>query len=261
MGILELHRVSHRFPTGFALESISLQIRTGSFLGLIGPNGSGKTTLLRIMSRVITPEQGRVLLEGRPLPSYAPRELARKMAVIRAEQFFEFPFPVFEIVAMGRSPHLGRLQALRGEDRAAIEEALELTQLQEFRDRPISQLSSGERQRVVLARALAQSPSILLMDEPEAHLDISHRIAVFQLLRRLHRERAMTIVVVLHDLAAAAAFCPEAAILSRGRLIAVGPTEEVMQPDTIRAVYGKEVRVQSDPETGFTSIGYGRAPA
>jgi iron complex transport system ATP-binding protein len=257
MGILDIRSVSHRFPAGFALEKISLEIPAGSFLGLIGPNGSGKTTLLRIMSRVIEPERGEVLLEGRPLHSYAPRELARKVAVIRAEQFFEFPFSVFEIVAMGRSPHLGRLQSLRSQDQAAIEEALDLTLLQELRERPISELSSGERQRVVIARALAQSPLILLMDEPEAHLDISHRIAVFQLLRRLHRERGMTIVVVLHDLAAAAAFCPSVAILSRGRLVTVGAAEEVMQPHTIREVYGEEVRVQSDPQTGFTSIGYG----
>jgi iron complex transport system ATP-binding protein len=258
MGILDLQSISHRFPTGFALADLSLEIRAGSFLGLIGPNGSGKTTLLRIMSRIIEPDSGEVRLQGRPLQDYAPRELARKMAVIRAEQFFEFPFSVFEVVAMGRAPHLGRLQSLREQDRAAVDEALELTRLQDLRERPISQISSGERQRVLIARALAQSPALLLMDEPEAHLDISHRIAIFQLLRRLHQERGMTIVVVLHDLAAAAAFCPSVAIMSQGRLVAVGPSEVVMQPETIRAVYGDEVLVQSDPATGFTSIGYGR---
>ena len=182
-GKLSLKEVSFRYPRGFALRNISLEIPGQSFLALIGPNGSGKTTLLRLMSKVLQPESGEVRLEGKRLDEFTARELSRQVAVISSEQHFQFPFPALEVVTMGRFPYLGRLQKLSEEDREIVDEALRMTQTYELREHPISQLSSGERQRVLIARAIAQQPSILMLDEPNAHLDINHQIAIFRLLR------------------------------------------------------------------------------
>ena len=207
MPSLLLEKIDFNYGDTFRLEEIDLSIPEGSFLALIGPNGSGKTTLLQLMSGLLEPRSGRIALDGRPLDQLSRSQLARQMAVISSEQHFEFPFPVAEVVAMGRFPYLGRFEKLTPGDREIIDEALEWTQTLHLRDRPISQLSSGERQRVLIARAVAQKPSILMLDEPNVHLDLNHQIAIFRLLRRLNQESSVTVVVVLHDLTAAAVFC------------------------------------------------------
>lgn len=256
MPSLFVNGVSFRYPAGFALQDINLQIPEQSFLALIGPNGSGKTTLLRLMTNLMQPDGGQIHLNGRPVSDFRPRELAQQMAVISSEQFFEFPFPVLEVVAMGRFPYLGRFQRMSKQDRHMVEEALLMTQTNHLRQRPISQLSSGERQRVLIARAVAQNPSILMLDEPNAHLDISHQIGIFRLLQFLNQEQGMTIVVVLHDLTAAAVFCKSVALLHQGRLIKQGKPEEVITTEIIRSTYGADVFVYPSPLGGFPQITY-----
>lgn len=256
--MLRLERVSFRYPSGFALREVDLEIPSQSFLALIGPNGSGKTTLLRIVTKLLEPEAGRVYLDGRPLTQFAARELAQRLAAISSEQYFEFPFAVTDIVAMGRFPHLGRLQRMSARDWEIVDEALRLTEAESLRERPISQLSTGERQRVLIARALAQQPSVLLLDEPNAHLDIKHQITIFRLLQFLNEKRGMTVVVVLHDLTAAAAFCQSVALLHQGRLVKHGTPAEVITPENIRSTYEAEVTVYSSPVGGFPQITYAR---
>lgn len=256
MPSLRLERVSFRYPTGFALQDIDLEIPGRAFLALIGPNGSGKTTLLRLMTKLLQPESGQVYLDGEPISGFAPRELARQMAVISSEQFFEFPFPVADVVAMGRFPYLGRFQKMSRQDWQIVEEALRMTQTDHLRERPISQLSSGERQRVLVARAVAQKPSILMLDEPNAHLDINHQIGIFRLLQFLNQKHDMTVVVVLHDLTAAAAFCESVALLHQGRLIKQGKPEEVITTEIVRSTYGADVFVYPSPLGGFPQITY-----
>lgn len=248
MRILVDH-VSFEYPGGFRLSAISLDAPRGSFLGLIGPNGSGKSTLLKLLSGALQPTTGRVLLDDRPINEYRPRELARSMAVISAEQYFDFPFLVRDVVAMGRFPHTRRHADSRAQDAEAIEAALRVTDLVGLQDRPISQLSSGERQRALIARALAQEPSVMLLDEPDAHLDLHHQLNIFRLLRRLNRERSMTIVVVLHDLTAAAAFCRELLLLDKGVMMGHGSPAAVISPETIGRVYGPGVIVCPNPVT------------
>ena len=256
MASVEVEKVSFRYLLGFSLQEVSLDIPSGSFLALIGPNGSGKTTLLRLMSKTLKPDTGRILLEGSCLESLSSLELARKMAVIASEQHFEFPFLVRDVVSMGRFPHQGRLEKTSQRDRQVVDESLQMTQTEHLADRPISALSSGERQRVLVARALAQTPSILMLDEPTAHLDINYQIGTFRLLRQLNRSRGMTIITVLHDLTAAAVFCPTVVLLHQGRLIKQGSPKEVITPEIIRETYQTEVSVHPSPVGGFPQISY-----
>ena len=256
MPTLSAQNVVFRYSAGFALKQIDLSIQEKSFLGLIGPNGSGKTTLLRILSGLLVPESGEVTLDDISIKTLSARELAKKLAVISSEQYFEFPFPVEEIVSMGRFPHLGRFEKLGSGDRKIVNEALELTEVFHLRNRPISHLSSGERQRVLIARAIAQKPSVLMLDEPNAHLDINHQISIFRLLKRLRTHQPMSVVVVLHDLTATAAFCRTVALLSEGRLIKTGTPKEVITTETIRKVYKADVEVHTSPLSGFPQITY-----
>lgn len=260
-GTMSLEKVNFRYPTGFALEDITLEIPRQSFLALIGPNGSGKTTLLHLMSKVLQPDRGQVYLDGKSLAHFTARELSRRIAVISSEQHFQFPFPVFEVVAMGRFPYLGRLQKMSKEDWEIVDEALRMTRTDELRERPISQLSSGERQRVLIARAIAQRPSVLILDEPNAHLDINHQIAIFQLLQFLNEKHAITEVMVLHDLAAAAAFCKSVALLHQGELVKQGTPQEVITAENIRNIYGAEVVVSASESDGVPQIRYARPGA
>ncbi len=257
---LQLDSVSFSYRDGFRLGKISLEIPSGSFLGLIGPNGSGKSTLIRLMSGELKPEAGSVLLENRPVSSFSPTELAQRMAVISAEQYFDFPFLVRDVVAMGRFPHLRRTERLQSGDEQVIEEVLHLTEAAPFADRPISHLSSGERQRVLIARALAQEPAVMLLDEPDAHLDLHHQLNVFRLLRRLNLERTISVVLVLHDLTAAAAFCRRLALLDRGMLIRAGEPGEVITPEVIHAVYGNDIMVYRNPVTNQPTVAIGAEP-
>ena len=257
MASLLLKQVGFHYQDGFSLQDIDLMLPEKSFLALIGPNGSGKTTLLHLMSGLLQPERGQISLENQPLKTFTRRELARRIAVISSLQYFEFPFPVVDVVAMGRYPYLGRLQKLSGRDGQIVEKALHSTEIWHLKDRPISQLSSGERQRVLLARAVAQRPSILMLDEPNTHLDIHHQIAIFRLLQSLNEEHSMTVVVVLHDLTAASAFCQTVALLSEGKLIQTGTPTEVITTETIRRVYKADISVQPSPLGGFPQISYG----
>ncbi len=231
---ISLQQLSFSYRTQAVLQDITLEIPHQSLLALIGPNGSGKTTLLRVMSKALRPQHGTVLFDGQPLVTFSARKLAQKLAVISSEQHFEFPFSVADVVAMGRFPHLNRLERMSDRDWKIVDEAMERTSVLDFRNRSISQLSSGEKQRVLIARAIAQQPSILMLDEPNAHLDINHQIAIFNLLRTLNRQHQMTVIVVLHDLSAAAAFCETMVLLHRGQIVRTGTPAEVITAELIQ---------------------------
>jgi len=256
---ISLQQLGFSYRTHAVLQDINLEIPHQSLLALIGPNGSGKTTLLRVMSKALRAQQGTVLLDGRPLVSFSARKLAQKLAVISSEQHFEFPFSVADVVAMGRFPHLNRLERMSDRDWKIVDEAMERTCVLDFRNRSISQLSSGEKQRVLIARAIAQQPSILILDEPNAHLDINHQIAIFNLLRTLNRQHQMTVIVVLHDLSAAAAFCETMVLLHRGRIVRTGTPAEVITEELIQQTYGAEVVVFPSPVGGCPQIAFGPA--
>ena len=227
------------------LDGVSLSIEKGEMVGILGPNGSGKTTLLKIFSAVLM-GQGEVKLNSRNIETYGKRELSRLFAVVPQENQIHFPYTVAEIVLMGRASYHSPL-ALEGKrDLEVARASMELTDSLPFSDRYLHELSGGEKQRVIIARALAQEPEILLLDEPSAFLDLKHQVQVFELMRRLNRERSLTIVAALHDLNLAAIFFPRLVMLRDGRIYRDGSPKEVLTEKTIEEVYGIRVRVEPD---------------
>lgn len=238
------------------LRGVTLSVGEGELVGVIGPNGSGKTTLVRGATRVIEPMAGAVTLMGRPLGLYDRRELARTLAVIPQEGTPIFPFTVLETVLMGRAPWLTPFSFEGEEDLRAAREALHAVGAEDLALRDLSELSGGERQRVVVARALAQGTRVLLADEPTAHLDLKHAVAVFGLLRRLKAERGLGIFVVTHDVNLAALFCDRLVLLGRGSIAAEGAPREVLRADLLGEIFGTPVVVENRPDgTPFVAPG------
>jgi len=229
------------------LAEVSLELRAGEVLGLAGPNGAGKTTLLRAGCGVLAPASGRVLLEGRPLAEHGRRGVARRVAVVPQDASFAFPFRAGEVVLMGRSPHLPRLGFEGPQDLAIARAALERVGIEALADRSVLELSGGERQLVLFARALAQEPAALLLDEPTAHLDLFHRLRVLELVRELARG-GRGALVVSHDLSLAARSCDRIAIAAGGRLLAVGAPAEVLRPELLRRAFAIDALVVPGPD-------------
>ena len=236
------------------MHGVSLAIPDGSLIGIIGPNGSGKTTLLRLLAGLLKPSSGRVLLGGRDLHSFSRRELARRMAVVPQETRLAFDFSVQDIVLMGRFPHLGPFE-MEGRDDVAIgREALRATGTLDLADRPFATLSGGEKQRVIIAGALAQAASVMLLDEPTAALDPGYQLEIASLLRRLNTERGVTMVVATHDLNLAAALCNQLVLLRAGRVLAAGATRDVLTRENIRRLYDVEADVGFNERAGHVTV-------
>jgi iron complex transport system ATP-binding protein len=251
---LHVDEVTGGYGGAPVLTEFSLRVRRGEFLAVVGPNGCGKSTLVKLISRVLRPAAGKVLLGGRDVAGLKVRDLARQMAVVAQETGAEFDFTVEEVVAMGRLPHLPRFRGETEADRRAVTEALEATATVHLKDRMVTQLSGGERQRVMVARALAQEPSLLVLDEPTAHLDIAHQVELLDLIRRLNRERNLTVVAVLHDLNLAAQYAHRLLMMKAGRLFAEGAPAEVVTEEHVAAVYGSRVKVTRHPEEGSPHV-------
>ncbi|QYZ79063.1 heme ABC transporter ATP-binding protein [Methanofollis formosanus] len=230
------------------LDAVSLAVNEGTFIGILGPNGCGKTTLIRAISRVIDPAAGAVYVDGRDVGEYSPRELATRLGAVPQETAVSFGFTVEEIVQMGRHPYLGRLSSMKEADYAVCREAMDLTSTTHLADRLITEISGGERQRVLIARALAQQPKAMLLDEPTSHLDINHQIEVLSIIRGL--TPAVTVVAVFHDLNLAAYFCDRVILMEKAKIVAVGTPEEVLTDANIRQVFGVPMMVRTHPLTG-----------
>jgi len=245
--LLELKNLSGGYHKETIVKDISLDIEKGDFIGIIGPNGSGKTTLLRLMSRVLLPQRGSVNFTGEDIARMNFKEFCQKVAFVAQDTAINFPFTVLEIVLMGRIPHLKRLQFETKKDIAITEDALMLTDALNLKGKNISELSSGERQRVIIAKALAQQPLLLFLDEPTSHLDIGHQIQILDLLKKLNRRNNLTIVMVLHDLNLASEYCNRIVLLHRGEIFKEGKPEEVLTYQNIEAVYKTVVVVSKNP--------------
>lgn len=250
MVVFRVIDVSCSYGSHNVLDGITFTVERGAFAGILGPNGSGKTTLLRCLSRVLKPRRGTVLLEDRDLYRESPRRVALKMAVVPQENATVFSFTVGEVVLMGRTPHLKMFQREGEADLAAAARAMELTGISHLADRPVTALSGGEYQRVVIARALAQEPEVILLDEPTSHLDINHQLELLELLKVLSRREKLTVVCVFHDLNLAAQYCDRLILMKEGRIFALGRPEEVLTPQNIRSVFGASVAVRRHPLSG-----------
>ncbi len=231
-------------------DGIDLSVAPGEMVGLLGPNGSGKTTLLKLLCGTLRPERGEVLLDGAPLRELTARRRARAIGVVPQETSLVFDFTVLETVLMGRTPYLGLLGVEGPEDVAAAEMALRTTGTLRHAGRLLSHLSGGERQLAVIARALAQRPRLLLLDEPTAHLDVRHRLQIYALLRRLNAEEGLTVLTTSHDLNLAARFCRRVVLLQGGRVRSDGPPLQVLDPTVLSQVYETPLGVVIDPESG-----------
>lgn len=240
---IEIQNLIFAYGARRVLDGISLAIGKGEMVGVLGPNGSGKTTLLKILSGVLR-VRGAVRLGGRVIEDYTRSELSRLAAVVPQESAIHFPFTAAEIVLMARASHHGRLALESAADLDAARRSMAATETAELADRYLHELSGGEKQRVLIARALAQEAEILLLDEPAAFLDLKHQKGVFDLMRRLNGERGLTIVAALHDLNLAALYFPRLLLLGDGKIFRDGLPEEVLTEANIRAVYGVEVRVE-----------------
>jgi len=248
--LIQLEQVSFSYGTQAALTDIALSVQEGDFLAVVGPNSSGKSTLLKLMNRARIPARGTVRLMGKPLRDWALRDIARRVAVVSSEEYFPFPFSVREVVSMGRTPYLSRVGRESAMDREVIDQSMRRADVSHLSDRLIQKLSSGERQRVLLARALSQEPVLLLLDEPSAHLDIGHEWSLFDLLARLHRDQKLTVVCALHDLCLASRYADRLMLLREGRDVAQGAPRDILTESRVHDVFGIDSRIQFDPSGG-----------
>ncbi len=228
-----------------ALKGVSLSVEAGEILAVLGPNGAGKTTLIKTISGVLEPISGTVRLPGGAVPDARAR--ARRVAVVPQGGYLPRAFTVRQTVLLGRTPHLGWLGRPDPADHAAVEAALAETELDGLQDRIVGELSGGEQQRVLLARALAQDAPLLLLDEPTAHLDLRHQSGILRLVRRLAREKGLAVLVVMHDLNQAARFADRVALLVDGEFVAAGLPSHVLTEAQLSRVYGVRVRVVPAP--------------
>jgi iron complex transport system ATP-binding protein len=236
------------------VDAISLSVNDGTILGLLGPNGAGKTTLLRLLAGTLEPTSGDVRLHGTPLSRLSRREIARQIAVVPQETHSTFDYSAFEIVLMGRYPHLGTFALEGPADLAIARDAMTSTETLELGDRPYATLSGGEKQRVVIASALAQAAAVLLLDEPTASLDPRFQLEIADLMRRLNRDRHTTMVVSTHDLNFAASICTDLVLIRHGRVIAQGSVAEVLTQERIRALYDIDADVSMHGRAGHLTV-------
>ncbi len=236
------------------LEDVRFSVKTGTFLGILGPNGSGKTTLLKSISRVLKPRKGAILLNDADVYKMKTREVARNMAVVPQDSAIAFSFTALQIVLMGRSPHLSRFQSESENDLAIARQAMEYTGTWRFADRLVTELSGGERQRVIIARALTQQPKILLLDEPTSHLDISNQLEIMDLLKQLCIDKKLLIVGVFHDFNLAARYCDSVILLKDGKIVAAGKAAETLTSESIKNVFGIDVIVNKHPVTDLPYV-------
>jgi iron complex transport system ATP-binding protein len=228
------------------LADVSLEVKTGEFLGIIGPNGSGKTSLMALLSGIRRPKTGEVLLNGDPIAHFGRREIARRIAFVEQQAETTERITARQAVELGRTPHLGALSPWSKADDAIVDRALDEVDMGGFAKRLWHTLSGGERQRLHIARALAQQSPILLLDEPTNHLDIGHQISLLQLVR----QQNLTVVAALHDLNHAAMFCDRIAVMQGGHIVALGTPRAVLQPDRILDVFGVAVSVEPEGVDG-----------
>lgn len=236
------------------LRGVSFDVEPGRVVGLVGPNGSGKTTLVRVASRALRPSSGGVRVAGRDPYALSGRVAARLVAVVPQDVVPAFSFTVLEVVLMGRTPYLSRWGGGAAADWARARDAMEAVGVQHLADRPVEELSGGERRRAILAQALAQDAPVLVLDEPTTHLDVRHVLEVHALVRRLAEEEGKAVLAVLHDLTLAASACDAIVALDRGRVVARGRPEDVVTRELLRDVYGVEAEVEVSRATGRPAV-------
>ncbi len=235
--LLNVDGIECRYGSVKILENVNLSVKEGDFVGILGPNGSGKTTLLRSISRTLKPHKGTILLDKTDVYSMKSVDLAKHMAIVPQESSIGFSFSALDIVLMGRNPHMKRFQMESEKDMSIVKKAMLRTNTWQFADRPINELSGGEKQRVVIARALAQEPEVLLLDEPLTHLDMINQLEIMDLVKELTVKEGIIVLAVIHDLNLAARYCTSALLLKGAKVFAAGTLDEVLTSENIKTVF------------------------
>ena len=251
---LQISQGSFSYLDGLVLHNISLSVKSGEMVGLIGPNGSGKTTLIKLASGVLKPNQGEIRLDGSGLTQLSRKSIARSVAVVPQQFHIPFAFTASEVVALGRIPFLKPFAGGSEVDKQFVSSALELVGISELKERRFDELSGGERQKVILAMALAQQPKLLLLDEPIVHLDIAHQVEILELVRSLNVERGLTVIAAMHDLNLAALYFDRLVLLKEGRVSADGTPAQVLTEEKIQEAFSASVRVEPHPVIGVPHI-------
>lgn len=247
MDILTVEHVTAGYEKDPIITDVTFGIAKGGIFGIIGPNGAGKTTLFKTISKILKPWKGIIRYNNSSITNISHKTYARTVSVIPQFRTAPPPFTVEEFISMGRYPHGGRLFHFSPEDRRIVEENIRRLDLGKFRNKKMNTLSGGEMQRVFLAQGLAQSPELILMDEPTAHLDITHKIRTLDVISLLSRENGLTALIVLHDLNLASAYCDSLIMMKNGRIHAIGTPSEVLTEERIMEVYETPVRIGEDP--------------
>lgn len=232
------------------LRNISFEIEEGGFLGIIGPNGSGKSTLLRALSQSLKPKEGAIIYKEKNLYNMPVKEIAMEFAFVPQDTIFNFSFTVSEIVLMGRIPYLKRMQHENKTDLEIADESMRITDTLNLKDRLVNELSSGERQMAIIAKALTQEPKVLFLDEPTSHLDIGHQIKILNLIKDLNQKKGISVIMVLHDLNLASEYCDKILLLNKGAVAKIGRPQEVLTYQNIEDVYRTLVIVNQNPISG-----------
>ena len=251
---LKIEQVYFSYLNGLVLHDINLNVQAGEMVGLLGPNGSGKTTLIKLASGVLKPKRGEIRLDGSNLKQLARKSIARSVAVVPQQFHIPFAFTNSEVVMLGRIPFIKALAGETAADKQAVATAIELVGIRQLAERRFDELSGGERQKVILAMALAQQPRLLLLDEPIVHLDISHQVELLEQVRSLNAEQGLTVIAAMHDLNLASLYFDHLILLKEGRVLAEGTPAQVLTEDRIREAFTTSVRVESHPTTGVPHI-------
>jgi iron complex transport system ATP-binding protein len=254
MTSIELQNVSLGYRHRAVLEDLTFHVMPGEMVGLIGPNGSGKSTVIRALTRIITPQKGRILLDGKDISSIERHRLARILGVVPQLPLLPSAFTGFEVVLMGRNPHLGLFEREGAQDIETTWRAMEMTGTEELARRSVGELSGGQIQSLLMARALAQETEAIHLDEPTANLDIGRQIEILDLIKRLCRQQNLAVLAALHDLNLASQYCNRLVLINNGRLYRHGTPSEVVTSQNIAEVYGADHCVYSHPVNGLPVV-------
>ena len=247
--MFEIRNLNFSYGTDLVLKNITFSATAGEFIAIIGPNGAGKSTLIKLMDGILVSGGSDIYLEEKTLTDYSRKELARKIAYLPQDSKFAFSYTVKDVVMMGRFPYLKGVFAYTAEDIRVVKDVMTLMEINHFETRYFNELSGGEKQRVLIASALAQQPKIILLDEPTTALDLHHQIAIYRILKKLQKEQHITIIVVTHDINLAAQYCERMALMGKGMIIRDDTPKEVLQFNLLQETFGVKVYIDINPLT------------
>ncbi|MEA1963972.1 MAG: ABC transporter ATP-binding protein [Candidatus Aerophobetes bacterium] len=246
---LKIQELNFRYDSRLVLKEIGLEVEEGEILTLVGPNGSGKTTLLRCIMGILNPERGYILIDGKLISKIKRKELARRIAYVPQSEPTSFPTTVFDTILMGRKPYLNWNPSVK--DFRIVSEALHLLGLKEFALRDLNELSGGEKQKVLIARAIVQEPETMLLDEPTSNLDLKHQLEILEIVKNLVKEKAISVIMAMHDLNLASRYSDKLVMLKNGKIFGIGIPKQVITSENMKSVYGVEAVIYNQSRTPY----------